>query len=298
MKTIVALATPPMNGAIHIIRISGSKAFNIVNKITTSKIIKRGYEIQKTNILSDKKIIDSVLINKFVSPKSFTGEDLIEINCHGGYYLANKIIELLLRFGCVLALPGEFTQRAYLNNKLTLHEAESINNLINATSEKAIELANNGLDAKTITKLKQFREKLFKLIGQVEVNIDYPEFDDVPNVSIQQFKKIISELIKKGNQIINVSTKVIPILEGINVTIVGRPNVGKSSLFNAILNEQRAIVSNIPGTTRDVVSARVNIGNITINLSDTAGIRTTKNIIESFGVDKSYQSLQNANLIL
>jgi tRNA modification GTPase len=298
LKTIVALATPPMNAAIHIIRISGFNVFSIVNKITKPKIVKKGYVIQHVKLIDGNKVIDDVLVNTFIAPKSFTGEDLVEINCHGGYYLANKIIQLLVKYGCALALPGEFTQRAYMNNKLTLHEAESINNLINATNTKAIMLANNGLSKQSVDQLKTYREQLFKLIGQVEVNIDYPEFDDVPTVSVKHFKQMIDSLIKNGNQIVNDSSKVISILEGINVAIVGKPNVGKSSLFNAILNEQRAIVSNIPGTTRDLIDARVNLGGVTINLLDTAGMRNTKNLIEKKGLVKSYESLDKADLIL
>jgi tRNA modification GTPase len=298
MKTIVALATPPMNAAIHIIRISGSNAFNIVNKLVSNKISKKGYCIHHTKIMDNNQIIDDVLINTFVAPKSFTGEDLIEVNCHGGYYLANKIIQLLIKFGCILALPGEFTQRAYMNNKLTFHEAESINNLINATSSQAIALANSGLNKQAINELKDYKEQLFQLVGQVEVNIDYPEFDDIPTITIKQFKTKIDQLIKISESIVKNSLKVIPILEGINVAIVGRPNVGKSSLFNALLQQQRAIVSNIPGTTRDMIDAKINIGGITINLIDTAGLRTTKNLIEKKGLTKSYESIDKANLIL
>jgi tRNA modification GTPase len=298
MKNIVALATPPMNGAIHIIRMSGPDVFDIINKITTRQIVKKGYIVQRTQLTDNNQVIDDVLVNTFVNPKSFTGEDLVEINCHGGYYLANKIIQLLIKYGCVLALPGEFTQRAYMNNKLTIHEAESINNLINATSTQAIILANNGLNPNVVHKLQALRETLFQLIGQVEVNIDYPEFDDIPDISISQFKKRIELLIKAGEQIIKNSLKVIPILEGINVAIVGKPNVGKSSLFNALLNEERAIVSHIPGTTRDMINARINVNGITINLLDTAGLRETNNIIEKKGLVKSYESLQKADLIL
>jgi tRNA modification GTPase len=298
MKTIVALSTPPMNGAIHIIRMSGSHVFDIIQKITNTKILKKGYVIQRTNIIDDAHVIDNVLINTFVAPKSFTGEDLIEINCHGGYYLANQIIQLLIKHGCTLAMPGEFTQRAYMNNKLTIHEAESINNLINATNEKAIDLANHGLDSRVIKALKRFREDLFKLVGQVEVNIDYPEYDDVPNVSNQQFKKKINELITFAQRIVKNSSKIIPIFEGVNVAIVGKPNTGKSSLFNALLNEQRAIVSHIPGTTRDMIDARINIRGVTINLLDTAGLHATKNIIEKIGVRKTQDFLAKAKFVL
>jgi tRNA modification GTPase len=298
MKTIVALSTPPMNGAIHIIRMSGPKSFAIINRLTTQKIIKKGYIIQRSQLLDDKQVIDDVLINTFVAPKSFTGEDLVEINCHGGYYLANKIMQLLIKHGCTLALPGEFTQRAYLNNKLTIHEAESIHNLINATNEKAITLANMGLNPNTVKALKQLRENLFELIGQVEINIDYPEFDDVPYVTTKQFKSKLAKLIRVIKIIIQNSLKLMPIIEGINVAIVGKPNVGKSSLFNALLNQPRSIVSHIPGTTRDLIDARINLHGVTINLSDTAGIHQASNEIEKKGIAKAEEFLQQAALVL
>jgi tRNA modification GTPase len=298
MKTIVALSTPPLNAAVHIIRISGTEAFNIINQITTTKILKIGYKIQKTKIIDNQQIIDNVLINTFVTPQSYTGEDLVEINCHGGYFLANKIIELLIKHGCVLALPGEFTQRAFMNNKLTLIEAESINNLINTTSTQGILLANNGLHPQVIMKMHEFKNTLFNLLGQIEINIDYPEYDDVPNISNTEFKKQIKSLINTSQKIINDSMMALPIFEGINVTIIGQPNVGKSSLFNAILKESRAIVSSIPGTTRDVVSAKVNIGGVTINLQDTAGLRISKNTIEKLGILKTHESLSKSALII
>ncbi|MDR3330001.1 MAG: tRNA uridine-5-carboxymethylaminomethyl(34) synthesis GTPase MnmE [Mycoplasmataceae bacterium] len=298
MKTLVALSTPPMNGAIHIVRLSGDDAFLIINKITSSKILRKGYQIQKTNIVDKKVVIDHVLINTFVKPKSFTGEDVVEINCHGGIYLARKIIQLLISKGCIMAQPGEFLQRAYMNNKLSIHEAEAINNLINATNDNAIKLANNGLNATTIKKLDIVREQLFKLIGQVEVNIDYPEFDDVPQITLKKFNQFIDDLIKTCTQIINDSTQVIPLRDGVNVAIIGKPNVGKSSLLNAFVKNERAIVSKTPGTTRDVISEKINLEGITINLLDTAGYRQTKHAIEKQGVNKTLEAITHVDLIL
>jgi tRNA modification GTPase len=299
MKTIVALATPPMNGAIHIIRISGNDAFNIINNISKQKISKRGYEMQKVNIVDkNKQIIDHVIINKFVSPHSFTGEDSIEINCHGGYYLAQQIINLLISYGCIMAKPGEFSQRAFMNNKLSLIEAQAINNLINATNNTAIKLANQGFNNELLKQLQLFREQLFLLIGQVEVNIDYPEFDDVPEISHKRFQQILKSLITKMTKIVTDSKKIIPYIEGINVAIIGKPNVGKSSLLNAILNQPRAIVTDIPGTTTDIISERANINGITFNFMDTAGIRITNKEIESLGVGKTQEIVGHANLLL
>jgi tRNA modification GTPase len=298
MKTIIALATPPMNGAIHIIRISGPDTFRIVKTISKEKIIKTGYTMQKISIIDQKQIIDQVIINKYVAPHSFTGEDSIEINCHGGYYLANCIIKLLIAHGCTLAKPGEFSQRAFMNNKLSLIEAEAINNLINATNESAIKIANQGFNKELFERINSFRKQLFLLIGQVEVNIDYPEFDDVPKITPIKFKQILNKLIKEMNQILIDSKRIMPYVEGIKVAIIGKPNVGKSSLLNAILNRPRVIVTDIPGTTTDVISERINIDGITINFMDTAGLHASNKKIESMGIDKTHEVIQQADLIL
>ncbi|GHU47458.1 hypothetical protein FACS1894218_1890 [Bacilli bacterium] len=298
MKTIVALSTPPINGAIHIIRVSGSSAFTIINKISSPKILKKGYIIQKIKILNKNKVVDNVLVNTFVAPKTFTGEDLIEINCHGGIHLANMIINLLITHGCSLARPGEFSERAFLNHKITVHQAEAINNLINASSDRAVDLANNGLSKEIVDSLKNIQDQIFTLLGQVEVNIDYPEFDDVPQISHKRFIATLNNLILKIQKIVDYSKKMIPIRNGVNVAIVGKPNVGKSSLLNALLNQQRVIVSNVPGTTRDIVNDRININGVTINFLDTPGLHHTKNKIESIAINQARQAIKNANLIL
>ncbi|MDR0826222.1 MAG: tRNA uridine-5-carboxymethylaminomethyl(34) synthesis GTPase MnmE [Mycoplasmataceae bacterium] len=298
MKTIVALSTPPINGAIHIIRVSGSNAFSIVNKVCFPKLIKKGYIVQKTKILNKGKKIDDVLVSTFVAPKTFTGEDVIEINCHGGIHLANMIINLLIANGCVLAKPGEFSERAFLNHKLTIHQAEAINNLIKATSDKAVDFANNGLTKEVIEALNNIKDQIFTLLGQVEVNIDYPEFDDVPQISHQKFLSILNKLIVNISSTVDRSKKLIPIKDGINVAIIGKPNVGKSSLLNALLNQSRVIVSNVPGTTRDIVNDRININGVTINFLDTPGLHHTKDKIESMGIIKVNRVIQDANLIL
>jgi tRNA modification GTPase len=299
MSTIVALSTAPMSGAIHIIRLSGSNAYNILNKISTNKITKVGYAIQRTNIVSGKRKLDDVLVMKFVSPKSFTGEDLVEINCHGGIYLANKIIGLLVKNGAVLANKGEFSQRAFMNKKLNLNQAEAINNLINSNSDKAIDFANNGLNKQTNEKLISFIDQLFVLLGQVEINIDYPEYDDVPNINKKTFISKLQSISKQCDKIIVDSKNGIRHVHGINVAIVGEPNVGKSTLLNAILNEEKAIVSKIAGTTRDIVEGKSTINGITYNFLDTAGIRKhTSSMIESLGIKKTNDLIEKADIIV
>ncbi|GHU52129.1 tRNA modification GTPase MnmE [Bacilli bacterium] len=298
MKTIVALSTPPANGAIHIIRVSGQETYKIINKISDKLITKKGYSIQLTNICDKNKIIDNVLVMKFVAPNSFTGEDLIEINCHGNLFLANKIIQLLIQNGCELAKHGEFSQRSFLNNKITINNAASINNLINSKSDIAIEIANNGLNKNDQKKLNDIKEKLFMLVGQIEVNIDYPEYDDTPIISKKECINTINIINKEVIKIINNSINVQKIFDGFKIAIVGKPNVGKSSLYNSLINEDKAIVSSIPGTTRDINETNINIGGVGFIILDTAGIHKTNNEIEKIGIDKANKCLQKSDIIL
>ncbi len=299
MKTIVALATAPLNCAIHIIRVSGDDAFKIINKITTNKISRKGFSIQHTTILDyDRSPIDDVLVMKFVSPKSYTGEDVIEINCHGGLFIASKIIELLVESGCIYAKRGEFTQRALLNGKINLINAYGINNTINATNLTSLKLAQNSLNNKLTKKIQAFIEQLFKLIGSIEVNIDYPEYDGVDNITNKVLVRRLSTLNKKLKELYGYSQISCKLTQGFNIALVGEPNVGKSSLLNKLLHENKAIVSNIPGTTRDVVEGKINYKDLTFNFVDTAGIRSKANVIESLGIKKTYQELNKADLIL
>ena len=296
--TIVAIATPLMKCAIHVIRISGSDCYKIVNKVTSKKIKKNGYTIQRVNIYDHDKVVDDVLVLKYVAPKSYTGEDMVEITCHGSPFIASKIVELLVINGAKVAGPGEFTKRAFLNNKLNLLQAEGINNLINSNSNASLKIAHKSIDKKTSEKISGIVSSLFLIIGQVEVNIDYPEYDDVPQISNNEIKARLTKIIKSLNNIVDDSNKVIPYVNGINVAIVGRPNVGKSSLLNAILNENKAIVSSIPGTTRDIIQYSVIIGDIAYNFIDTAGIHTPTDRIEKAGIKLSKNTIKNAQLIL
>lgn len=298
MKTICALATPRLNAALHIIRLSGSNAFDIINKIVDKPIIPQGFKIHRRFILDNNNKIDDVLISTFVSPKSFTGENLVEINCHGGVFLADKIINLLIKHGAYLAQKGEFTKRAFLNDKLDIIQAEAINNLIFASNDISIKGAMSSLSGNLRSALLEIKDKLLKVLGTIEVSIDYPEYDD----SNQFTNKDISESLKKIydslDKLIIDSKKFIPLNDGIKIAIIGKPNVGKSSLMNALIKEDKAIVSNIEGTTRDIVESIINIDGLTLKFFDTAGIRETSDKIENIGINKTFKLLEKVDLIL
>lgn len=298
MKTICAIATGLINCAIHIIRVSGKDAFKIVQKIAKNKIIKKGYIIQKNYLIDKHEIIDEVLLNTFVAPKSYTGEDLIEINCHGGIFIAKKIINLLLKNGCEMAKNGEFSQRALLNKKVNFQQLEAINNLINSTNDITNQIAISSLLGKDISYIENLREKIFNIIGNIEVNIDYPEYDDVKNIEYNDVKKTINYIKNELKKILDISFKIQPIINGIKIAIIGAPNVGKSSLMNLLTKSDKAIVSNIKGTTRDIIETEIIFNGIKMILIDTAGIRYTNNKIEKKGIEKTLKVLDEANLII
>ncbi len=297
-STIVAVATPLMKCAIHLIRISGSDTYSIINKITDRKITRDGYCIQRANIIDNKRLIDDVLVMKYATPNSYTGEDMVEITCHGSVFIANKIIELLIINGAKQADHGEFTKRAFLNNKLNLLQAEGINNLINSNSNISLDIAHKSIDKKSSKLFNNIINLLFEIIGQVEVNIDYPEYDITEKITKNSIKTKLKKIIKSLNNVVNDSLRVIPYVNGINVAIIGKPNVGKSSLLNAILKEDKVIVSSIPGTTRDIVQYSAIINDITYNFIDTAGIHKPTNSIEQIGIKLSKKAIQNAQVIL
>ena len=296
--TIVALATPPLKSAIHIIRISGPDCYEIINKLSDKKVKPVPYTMQYVKLLDNKKLIDTVMLLKYVAPHSYTGEDMIEITCHGSMYVVSTIIKKLIHYGAKVAKHGEFTKRAFLNNKLSLIQAGAVNNIINSTSDKSLTLSQQGFDKKTSEALKKIADNIFKIIGQIEVNIDYPEYDDVPQISNRDIETSIKKSQAYLKNVIDQSTKAIPIMKGINVAIVGKPNVGKSSLLNAILNENKAIVSDIPGTTRDSIQYSVEINGLTYNFTDTAGIHRSSDKIENLGIEQTKKMINNANLVL
>lgn len=298
MKTICALSTARLNAAIHVIRISGSDAFKIINKVLKKEVKEESFTIQRNIIIDNEEIIDDVLLNVFVAPRSYTGENTVEINCHGGVVIADRIISLLVKSGCELAQRGEYTQRALLNKKLDFTQVEAINNLVNAENKYAAKGAIGALAGGLHKTLNSIQHKLFMLLGQIEVNIDYPEFDDVPQIDDKQALAICNEVLTEISLLVNRSKSFLPVSQGIKVAIVGKPNVGKSTLLNLLSREEKAIVSDIPGTTRDVVESVINLDGITLKLLDTAGIRNTNDLIEKEGIKKSFSSIDKSDLIL
>lgn len=297
--TIVALATPNIKSALAIIRVSGPNSIETVNKIFSKDItLLDSNTINYGYIIEDNNKVDEVLLSVFRAPKSFTCEDVIEINTHGGIAITRKIIQLVLENGARLAIEGEFTKRAYLNGRIDMLEAEAINDMINATNEYATNIAINGLSKKTSSLIEEFKETLLNVIANIEVNIDYPEYDGVKEYDDQSLYEQLSIFKNDIDQIITSSKTSNIIKNGLNVAIVGSPNAGKSSLLNAFLEQDKAIVSDVKGTTRDVVEASYLLNGIQINFLDTAGIHHTQDTIEKIGIDKSLESIENADLVL
>lgn len=298
--TIAAISTALGVGAISIIRVSGDDALDIVNKITKAKKIKKvnSHTIYYDFIVDNDKIIDEVLISVMLAPKTFTKENVVEINCHGGIATTNKVLELLLTNGCRLAQPGEFTKRAFLNGRIDLIEAEGIMNLINSKTETSRNLALNQVSGKTSELIKNLRQKIIEILANIAVNIDYPEYEDIEELTIDNLRTKIVEIENEINHILKKSENGKIIKEGINVALIGRPNVGKSSLLNNLLETDKAIVTDIAGTTRDCVEGTINLDGIIVNITDTAGIRQTDDVIESIGVTKSIDLISKANLVI
>lgn len=298
-ETIVALATPPLKSALAIIRLSGDDCFNIVSKCFSKDITKLDKKaIMFGSIIKDNKKIDDVVLCAYKGPKSFTGEDSVEISCHGSMIIVNEIIELLLSKGARLATNGEFSSRAFIHQKIDLIQAEAINDLINATTVEAKNISLLALDKQVSNRLILLKKRLADLIALIAVNVDYPEYEDIEIANKDKVKKECEEIIVLINSLIKDSQKSKIIKDGINVAIVGRPNVGKSSLLNALIGENKAIVTNIAGTTRDIVEGEAIIDGVKLHFLDTAGIRTSKNKIEIIGVEKSKKAMNNADLIL
>ena len=297
--TIAAISTSLGIGAIAIVRVSGKDAIKIVDKIFSNNLLKQdSHTISYGYIKDNDEVIDEVLVSVMKSPKTFTTEDIVEINCHGGIATTNKVLEVLLENGARLAEPGEFTKRAFLNGRIDLLEAEATMDLISSKAESARKISINTLTGETSNLIKNLRSELVKIISNIEVNIDYPEYEDIEVLTnesilpdIKKFKEKLEEIIKKSED-----SKVIK--EGIRVGIIGRPNVGKSSLLNSLLEEEKAIVTDVPGTTRDIVEGSLIVSGIPLNIIDTAGIRKTEDTVEKIGVEKSLKIIDTSDLLI
>lgn len=298
--TIAAIATAQGVGAIAIIRVSGDEAIDIVSKIFSNKkfIDAPSHTIHYGYIVDKDEKIDEVLVSLMRTPKTFTKEDVVEINTHGGINTTNKVLELLLSHGCRLAVPGEFTKRAFLNGRIDLTEAEGVMDLINAKTDKARTMALNQVGGKASNLIKNLRSDLALILANIEVNLNYPEYEDIEEMTTLKIKDSMGDLEEKVNQIIRASKNGELLKEGIKTVIVGRPNVGKSSLLNTLIGKEKAIVTEIQGTTRDSVEATLIFDNIILNLIDTAGIRKTNDLVESIGVEKSLSLIDEADLVL
>jgi len=298
--TITAIATAVGVSAINIIKVSGDKSIEIVSKVFEGKNLTevKSHTINYGYIIDGKVKVDEVLVSVFKSPKTYTGEDIVEINCHGGIACTNKILELTLTNGCRLAEPGEFIKRAFLNGRKNLMEVESIEDIINAKTESLRKMGMQGLTGELTKLIKNLKNKITEIIANIEVNIDYPEYEDAITYTNEILSNRIKEIKESLESILKESKKGKLIKDGITVGIIGKPNAGKSSLLNKLLNEEKAIVTDIAGTTRDIVEGSIILKGITLNLIDTAGIRETDNLVEQIGVQKSEKIIEESDLII
>jgi len=298
-ETIVALATPPLKSAIAVIRLSGDDCFDIVSKCFTHDI----RNIDKRTLLFGSIIdsgtkIDDVIAAIYKGPKSFTGEDSVEISCHGSMLIANQIIEVLLKNGARLATNGEFSSRAFLHQKIDLVQAESINDIINATTKEAKQLSLLSLDGEVSKLIKPIKTKLADILSLIEVNIDFPEYEDIEVANKETIVSTVDLINLEIDKLIKDGEKAKIIKDGIKVAIVGKPNVGKSSLLNALTGEEKAIVTDIAGTTRDIVEGEINLRGVVLHLLDTAGIHEVDDKVESIGVERAKKSIDDADLVI
>lgn len=300
--TIAAISTPLGEGAIGIVRLSGTDSFAIAQKIFKGKDLASvaSHTLNYGHIVDPDKneILDEVMIGAMRSPKTFTREDIIEINTHGGIAVTNEILQLVIREGARLAEPGEFTKRAFLNGRVDLTQAEAVMDIIRAKTDKAMNIAVKQLDGSLSDLINNTRQEILNTLAQVEVNIDYPEYDDVEEATTEIIREKTSEFEALLTNLLKTARRGKILREGISTAIIGRPNVGKSSLLNNLLREEKAIVTDIEGTTRDVIEEYVNINGVPLKLVDTAGIRETEDIVEQIGVKRSKKALKEADLVL
>ncbi|BBM14738.1 tRNA modification GTPase [Enterococcus mundtii] len=302
--TIAAISTPPGEGAISIVRLSGDQALTIANKVYQSGnkqlLDVPSHTIHYGHIVDPKseQLVDEVMVSVMRAPRTFTREDVVEINCHGGIVVVNQILQLLLREGARLAEPGEFTKRAFLNGRVDLSQAEAVMDLIRAKTDKAMGVALNQLDGNLSALIRSLRQEILETLAQVEVNIDYPEYDDIEELTTKLLLEKAQMIQQRIEVLLATSQQGKVLREGLSTAIIGRPNVGKSSLLNHLLREEKAIVTDIAGTTRDVIEEYVNVRGVPLKLIDTAGIRETEDIVEQIGVARSRKALAESELIL
>lgn len=302
--TIAAISTPPGEGAIAIVRLSGDQAVQIADEVYRAGQKKLAeapsHTIHYGHIYDpqDDRLLDEVMISVMRAPKTFTREDVVEINCHGGMVVVNQILQLLLRQGARLAEPGEFTKRAFLNGRVDLSQAEAVMDLIRAKTDRSMNLALNQLDGRLSVLIHTLRQDILETLAQVEVNIDYPEYDDVEELTTKLLLEKAGHVQGQIQQLLLTAQQGKILREGLSTAIIGRPNVGKSSLLNHLLDEDKAIVTDVAGTTRDVIEEYVNVRGVPLKLIDTAGIRDTEDIVEKIGVERSRKALSEADLIL
>ncbi len=297
--TICAIATKLGVGAISIIRVSGRDAISKVNALFEGKNLEEveSHTIHYGWIKEKEEVLDEILVSVMRAPKTFTREDVVEINCHGGILATKSVLEALLRTGIRMAEPGEFTKRAFLNGRIDLAQAEAVMELIESKNDTAKRLALSALQGSTTNLVKDFREQIKQVIASIEVNIDYPEYEDIEQMTEEKLEKLLEDLQAKLEEIILQSKRKQQLKNGIETAIIGRPNVGKSSLLNHLLEEEKAIVTSIEGTTRDIVEGDVNLDGISLHILDTAGLRETEDVVEKMGVEKSKQILKKAQLV-
>lgn len=301
-STIAAIATPHGTGGISVIRVSGANSIEICNKIFKAKSGKKlsdakTHTIHYGNIEENGAIIDEVLVSVMHAPNTFTREDTVEINCHGGLVVTEKVLLAVLSAGATLASPGEFTKRAFLNGRIDLSQAEAVIDIINSPSSLALSVAANQLGGALSDDINNLRDSVLEILAQINVTIDYPE-EDIDDVEKDVLINTLKDVKNKITDLLETSHRGKLIRDGINTVICGKPNVGKSSILNLLARDTRAIVTDIAGTTRDVIEERITIGNVVLNVSDTAGIRDTEDTIESLGIDKSKECIKNAELVL